>query len=97
MAKIVLLPAAEADYQEALAWYHARSERAATRFEEAVERALIQITEAPARWPLCDPRHRLHRLKRYPYSIVYRSEGGSIVVVAVAHAKRRPGYWQERQ
>lgn len=95
MAKIVFLPAAEADYQEAVAWYQARSGRAAARFEEAVERALQQIAEAPTRWPLYDARHRWRRLKRYPYGVVYRYENDTVIAVAVAHAKRRP-YWQER-
>lgn len=35
-------------------------------------------------------------LSRFPYQIVYRVEGDTIRVYAVAHNKRRPGYWRRR-
>ena len=91
------LPGATKDYEDACVWYQARSERAADRFEEAVERALDDIVEAPERWPSCDRRHRYHLLRKYPYSIVYRLVDETVVVVAVAHARRRSGYWKGRR
>src|SRR5438874_11168581 len=97
MAEIRFLPGADADYGEALAWYANRSDRAAAGFERAIDRALRQIADAPARWPLCDDRHRFHLLKRYPYSIVYRAEADGILVVAVAHGRRHPDYWTRRK
>jgi toxin ParE1/3/4 len=33
---------------------------------------------------------------RFPYSVVYRQTRDSIVIVAVAHQRRRPGYWRRR-
>jgi hypothetical protein len=33
---------------------------------------------------------------RFPYQVVYRIRPGEIVIVAVAHLKRRPGYWKNR-
>ena len=91
------LPGATKDYEDAFDWYRARSERAAEGFEEAVERALADIVEAPDRWPFCDRRHRQHLLRRYPYSIVYRLVNDTVVVAAVAHARLRFGYWKRRQ
>ena len=35
-------------------------------------------------------------LKVFPYRIIYRVEGEEIVVYAVAHVRRRPGYWRQR-
>jgi plasmid stabilization system protein ParE len=35
-------------------------------------------------------------LQRFPYQLVYRVEGDEIVIYAVAHQKRRPGYWRKR-
>ena len=35
-------------------------------------------------------------LKKFPFRIVYRSIGDRVLVVAIAHAKRRPGYWRDR-
>ena len=47
MPNVTFHSAADAEYQEAYAWYHARSERAATAFEEAVARALKRIADKP--------------------------------------------------
>jgi plasmid stabilization system protein ParE len=47
VANVTFLPAAEADYQSALAWYRARSQQAADRFEAAVDAALQTIGDFP--------------------------------------------------
>jgi plasmid stabilization system protein ParE len=96
MANVSFLPAAEADYQEALAWYQDRSLRAAAGFEAAVEVALRRIADAPEQWPLCDDRHRFYILRRYPYSVIYRVDAGEVIVVAVAHGSRSESYWHGR-
>ena len=96
MDEAIVTSAAEADYLEALLWYGERSQRAAAGFEAEFENALAQIAAAPLRFALCDHRHRRFLMRRYPYQVVYRSEGGSIVIVAVAHAKRKPTYWVQR-
>jgi hypothetical protein len=51
-------------------------------------------------WPGLYPRH-LHKtqravLDRFPFSIVYRELLDEIQIIAMAHAKRRPGYWAKR-
>lgn len=35
-------------------------------------------------------------MRRFPYLIHFRVQGDTIQVVAIAHGKRRPGYWQIR-
>ena len=52
---------------------------------------------APHRWPsYFHGTHRV-RLTRFPYLVVYRDdETRTLVVVAVAHEKRKPGYWRKR-
>jgi plasmid stabilization system protein ParE len=95
MANVTFLPAAEQDYEEALAWYESRSARAAAGFEAAMEVALQSIADNPEMWPLCDDRHRFYVLRRYPYSVIYRVEAEGALIVAVAHA-RRSAYWQDR-
>jgi plasmid stabilization system protein ParE len=96
MADVSIHPAAEAEYEAALAWYLARSARAAARFEAAFERALESVAANPELHPLCDDRHRFCLLRRYPYSIIFRVDGGQVRVVAVAHSRRLPGFWSGR-
>jgi plasmid stabilization system protein ParE len=65
MASVSFLPAAEQDYQEALAWYQARSVQAAAGFEAAMEVALQRLCASPELSPMCDERHRFYVLRRY--------------------------------
>jgi plasmid stabilization system protein ParE len=79
-----------------LAWYLDRSPQAAERFEAAFNAAIEAIQLHPTMYPFCDASHRLVVLKRYPYILVYRSDGVNARVIAVAHSKRLPGYWSNR-
>ncbi len=96
MANISFHPAAEADYRAALAWYMARGLQTAAKFEAAIQGALQTIADNPDLWPFCDDRHRCYVLRRYPYSIIYRVDGGDVVVIAVPHSRRSSSYWQGR-
>ena len=82
--------------QEAARWYAQRSLTAAAGFASELEAAAQAITETPNTWPAFDHGTRRFLLRRYPYSLVYRVEPTRLVVVAVAHAHRRPGYWEQR-
>lgn len=78
-------------------WYLERSRNAAQRFKDAVEFAVLAILAAPERFP--NARHGCRRcmLKRFPYAVVFKKLTAEIiVVVAVAHVRRRPGYWRTR-
>jgi hypothetical protein len=35
-------------------------------------------------------------IPNFPYSIIFSIEPDFILVVAVAHAKQKPGYWHDR-
>lgn len=35
-------------------------------------------------------------LRRFPYMVIYRALEDRVLVVAFAHAKRRPAYWTDR-
>jgi plasmid stabilization system protein ParE len=96
MAEVVFHADAEAEYQSALAWYQARSVRAAARFEAAVEQAVAEVAANPGQYPKCDERHHFRLLRRYPYSLIYRVDREQVRVVAVAHSRRLPGYWSGR-
>ncbi len=90
-------PEAEADYLASLSWYRDRSPVAGTNFESAVEVALETIQKAPHRWPIYFSSFRKYVLKQFPFSIIYREFRAEIVIFAVAHGSRRPGYWRERR
>ncbi len=96
MAEVRLTPPAYFEFVEALAWYEARSEKAAKRFVAAFDTAMARASENPESYPLCDDQHRFVKLRRYPYTLIYRVRGNDVQVIAVAHAHRAPGYWRGR-
>jgi plasmid stabilization system protein ParE len=78
-------PSAESESDDAHDWYLRQSQQAADGFLEELIPALNRIAGQP----------RLF-LSRYPFSVVYRERPNDIQIVAIAHAKRRPGYWSNR-
>ena len=77
MADVSFHPEAQAEYQSALAWYAARSPRAAARFEAEVERIVGLIGVTPDMFPAYDDAHRFAVLQRFPYSVVFQLQSGA--------------------
>jgi toxin ParE1/3/4 len=87
---------AEAELQDAAAWYDERSLGLGLRFVLAVPKKSDEILEAPERWPFAAGARRV-LLGRFPYALVYREiSSEEIEIVAVAHLKRRVSYWSGR-
>jgi toxin ParE1/3/4 len=87
---------ASAELEAAFDWYFARSERVASEFLQDVNRAIEMIIEAPERWPVGIKNTRRFLLGRFPFAVVYRELPSKVQVLAVAHGRRRAGYWKER-
>jgi len=66
------------------------------KFKDAVMSAFDRIEMWPLSGTKADGNVRICRLKRFPYGLVYVSRETEIVIVAVMHLHRRPGYWKRR-
>ncbi len=91
-----LHPDAVLEGRAAREWYVERNLVAADGFVAEIERGLTAISDAPIQWPRYLHGTRRYLLRRFPFAIVYREAAGGVLVVAIAHAKRRPGYWHAR-
>ena len=87
---------AAAEFKEAFLWYHEHDATVAADFADELIHSVRTIAEAPQRWPLHVAGTRKLLLHRFPFVIVYRDYEAVIQILAVAHAKRRPGYWLNR-
>jgi plasmid stabilization system protein ParE len=94
--RIWLHPDARVELREARNWYHLRSPLSAIAFAHEVETAVSRIEGTPTQFPLAEQRARKLVLQRFPFNIFYLAGESQIVIVAVAHQKRRPGYWSSR-
>jgi len=89
-------PAALREVEEAQAWYEERSLFAASAFLRELSAAVRKLREAPNRYPSAQSGTRRILLERFPFTVYYRLHNQTVTVVAVAHQKRRPGYWTTR-
>ena len=80
----------------ALEWYAARDPSAAAGFLSELEHAVARVREFPERWPRIGHRARRYVFLKYPFSLVYRVSPQLVEVIAIAHHRRRPGYWKSR-
>ena len=92
---------ADAEYRAAGRWYETRRIGLGLEFFDAVDAALELIARMPragAPVPRLPPDLPVRRapVKRFPYLVVYLETETAIRVLAVAHDKRRPGYWRAR-
>ena len=99
MASKVLVrlhPLAEQEALAAFRWYEERNALVAKLLVIEFEAAMDHIAESPGRWPRISGRYRRFVLGRFPFSIVYMLRDGCVEVIALAHHRRRAGYWVGR-
>jgi plasmid stabilization system protein ParE len=95
--QVEIHPDALDEAEAAVSWYVERSERAPAAFIEEIDNAIQSILSAPKRWPIFESDFRRVPLFRFLYSVVYREKSNDLVqILAVAHGRRRPGYWKAR-
>jgi len=90
-------PDARAEYLSSIAYYEAEKVGLGAEFAQEVEAAIQLILTYPSACPTMGNVVRRCMLRRFPYGIIYTTLDECILIIAVAHAKRPPGYWQSRQ
>ena len=91
-------PEAEAEAGAAALWYEAKRAGLGADFIAAIDESLERVLEAPLAHPIwrAGRPFRRHIVRRFPYVIFFTVSDQSVNVLAVAHSKRRPGYWVGR-
>lgn len=93
---IELVPEASDELEAAFDWYLERSDSSAAGFLRAVEAALGTLADVPELSSRFEAGTRRYVLRDFPFSLIYRASPGLVQVIAVAHHRRRPRYWQSR-
>ena len=89
-------PDALDEYREAALWYSNRERTLALRFTTSIEEAIGRIVENPERWRVIEEDVRRCLTRIFPFAILYTIEQDFILIVAVMHWSREPGYWRDR-
>ena len=89
-------PDALEEYREAAIWYANREQEVAHQFIASIEDAIHRVVETPNGWRIIEEDVRRCLAHLFPYAILYTIEDNFILIVAVMHFSREPGYWRER-
>jgi toxin ParE1/3/4 len=89
-------PLAWQELEEADSWYLSHSYEVSLDFLNELYAAVEDIVRAPRRWPKYLHGTRRFVMQRFPFSVVYLDDSELITIIAVAHGKRKPGYWKDR-
>jgi toxin ParE1/3/4 len=100
--RLELHPEARAELRRAALWYDERRSGLGDEFVAEVSAALDRIADVPESYPAW-PRTRAAGsvickapIHRFPYVIAFEKHEQYVLVLAVAHTKRRPLYWLTR-
>lgn len=100
--RLELHPEARAELRSAALWYDERRSGLGDEFLAEVSAALGRIGDVPESYPswptarMTGPMIRKASIHRFPYVIAFERHEQHVLVLAVAHAKRRPLYWLTR-
>jgi hypothetical protein len=99
--KLRVLAEAEQELRDAELYYDDCRKGLGGEFLASIDDALRALQLAPLRYPLYEGRRlkrpfRRVRVSRFPYLIVYEARADEIVIAAIAHTSREPGYWEHR-
>jgi toxin ParE1/3/4 len=86
---------ASSELAEAVRWYEERRPGWGAKLFDAVAHVFDLIRKWAHREKATRPPAN-YSSAGFPYVVAYRVRPSDVYVVAVAHAKRRPGYWKNR-
>lgn len=89
-------PEALFEFQEAAIFYAEQQKGLEERFIAAVQSAVNHIVESPGSWRVMEADVRRFLTKVFPYAVLYTVEHDYILIIAVMHCYREPGYWRHR-
>jgi hypothetical protein len=90
------LEVAQQELDEGVEYYNGESTGLGDLFVVEVLSAIDRICRYPNGWHPLSAQFRRCQLRRFPYGLIYRVDDDGILILAVAHLHRRPGYWRER-
>ena len=93
---IVVKAEARAEFDVAVDFYAQRAPDAARDFTGDFDKLTLQLLQFPHSGKRVAKNVRQVLFSRFPFKLIYRVEGDEIVIYAVAHQSRRPGYWRKR-
>ena len=89
---------AEEEMNSSAKYYNQQSSGLGLDFLEEIEKSLKFIEKSPESWPYYEENIHKYNTRRFPFSLyyVFQKDLDKIIIIAVAHQKKKPGYWKQR-
>lgn len=94
--EVVFHPAAEEDLRAAAERYAAIRPSLGAAFVDRVEVSVRRAGQAPMTGAPMGGQLRRLFVTRFPYYVIYLNDDSRVLILAVAHFRRRPGFWRIR-
>ncbi len=94
--RIALHPEALAEFKDAAQYYAGCQENLELRFIAAVEAVLDRIQQNPEWARIFEDNIRRSLTHVFPCAVLYSIEPDYLLIIAVMHCNREPGYWRHR-
>jgi len=94
--QIEFLKIAETELKDAVNYYNTKKNNLGFEFAKEVRLSLNNISNQPELYPKFSKNTRKYNLNRFPYGLIYTLLERKIIIVAVMHLHRKPGYWIDR-
>jgi len=96
LIRVNVQPRAEAEADEAAAWYEAQQPGLGIEFLLEPDAAIEKAAEVPLAYSMILREVRRVLVRRFPYAVYFTFEREFIEVFAVLHQQRAPSRWQSR-
>lgn len=96
MGEPLFIAEAREEFLAGVAYYNAAEVGLGVRFSRAVEKAIVFVMAFPKIGAASAFGTRRVVVKDFPFVLIYKFLPIGLVIFAVAHQSRRPGYWRDR-
>ena len=96
MKRARFVSGATREFLAEVAYYEEAQPGEGAHFIDAVRYAVARALAFPSSGSPAAAGTRRTLVRDFPFSVIYRVESDGILVVAIAHSAKRPGYWQTR-
>ena len=90
------LSSAEQEMTEAARYYEEEAEGLGLDFLNDVQRTIDRFCDNPNLGQTIDKSLCRGLFSRFPFSLIYAVDVDGLLIVAIAHQRRRPDYWKQR-
>jgi plasmid stabilization system protein ParE len=94
---IRFLSPARHEFEDAVRAYNSQRVGLGDDFRDATRETLERIKAFPDAWHVLGDNVRRCWMRRFPYAVIYAHDTAEILVLAIAHVRREPTYWNARK